>query len=89
MPVADKPTRTFQAGKRRKGTRRSEDRAWNLYWVATPASLEDCFVVAKDSAQAAAHESGSTGFDVGSCVAEHVADIPESFVEIAEKIHDQ
>ncbi len=59
---------------------------WKLFWVTTPDRMEDCFVVAKNGRQAAAYECGSSGFETGSCTGEHIADVPDSFLAIAEKI---
>src|SRR5687768_12794535 len=66
--------------------RANEQYNWKLFWVTTPDRLEDCFVVAKNSIQAAAYECGCSGFGTGTCTAEYLTDIPDPLFETAQKI---
>ncbi len=52
---------------------------WKLYWVRTPYPIEDCFVVAKNSRQAAHLEESGSGFDSGDATAEYILPIPDHF----------
>lgn len=49
---------------------------WNLYWVETPASEENCFVVAKNARSAAHCEEENSGFNPGDCNAKLVRSLP-------------
>jgi hypothetical protein len=51
---------------------------WNLYWVETPASEENCFVVARNARSAASLEEDNSGFNRRDCRAELVKPLPES-----------
>jgi hypothetical protein len=50
---------------------------WKLYWVTTPAPIENCFVVAKNARSAAKVEETCDGFASGDCQAELIMSIPE------------
>jgi hypothetical protein len=54
---------------------------WNVYWVETPASEENCFVVAKTARSAARYEEEFSGFGPGDCKAELVKTLPVSALQ--------
>lgn len=53
---------------------------WKLYWVETPSSDENCFVVARSLRSAAKYEEGNTGFNPGDCISYFVKTIPAKLV---------
>jgi hypothetical protein len=58
---------------------------WKLYWVRTPYPIEDCFVVAKNSRQAAHLEEDGSGMDSGEATAEYVLPVPDHFEKEARR----
>ena len=60
---------------------------WKLYWLTTPSTEEDCFVVAKSARQAASIDEDECGFDPGTVSAEVVLTIPKYIERAATKSH--
>ena len=60
---------------------------WKLYWLTTPSTEEDCFVVAKSARQAARIDEGECGFDSGTVSAEVVLTIPKHIERTSAKKH--
>lgn len=61
--------------------------SWKLYWLTTPSTEEDCFVVAKSARQAASIDEDECGFDSGTVSAEVVLTIPKHIERTAAKRH--
>jgi len=53
---------------------------WRLYWVTCPSGEENCFVIAKNTRQAASFEEGGSGWDSGECRAELIQTVPTSVI---------
>ena len=55
---------------------------WNLYWVESDVSLENCFVVAKTRRSAEKHDEEIEGYSLGDCTATLVKPISPRILKI-------